>query len=74
MSLSRGHLLQVYYAALEAVQGEFCTQRALAGHDSDRPVAVIAIGKAASSMMQGAITFLGDMLNAGLLITERGTL
>jgi len=72
MSFIRKHLLQVYQSALSAVQGNLCTQRALTGHDSDGPIAVIAIGKAASSMMQGAITALGSMFDEGLLITKEG--
>ncbi|NOX91704.1 MAG: DUF4147 domain-containing protein [Gammaproteobacteria bacterium] len=72
MSFARKHLLQIYQAALAAVQGELCTQRALTGYDSGGPVAVVAIGKAASSMMQGAITALGDTFDKGLLITKEG--
>jgi len=72
MSLARKHLFQIYQAALAAVQGEFCVRRALVSHDSDRPAAVIAIGKAASSMMLGAITALRDTFDEGLLITKAG--
>jgi glycerate 2-kinase len=72
MNLARQHLLQVYQAALAAVNGESCTRRALADYVPDSPLAVIAIGKAASSMMQGALAALGDKLHAGLLITKQG--
>jgi len=72
MSLVRDHLLQIYRAALTAVQGESCMQRALARHHFLQPVAVVAIGKAASSMMLGAHAALGDKFHAGLLITKDG--
>ena len=72
MSLARKHLLQIYQAALAAVQGGDCTQRALSGYDPGGPVAVIAMGKAASSMMQGAMVVLGDAFDEGLLITKEG--
>jgi len=72
MSLSRRDLLQIYHAALAVVQGEICTRQILSDYDSGRPVAVIAMGKAASSMMLGAITALGDIFDKGLLITKEG--
>ncbi len=72
MSLPRQHLLQIYRAALAVVRGDVCTRQALAGYDPGRPVIVIAIGKAASSMMLGAIAALGDMFDGGLLITKEG--
>ncbi len=72
MSLTRQHLLQIYHTALAAVQGEICTRQTLTGYGSGRRVVVIAIGKAASSMMLGAITALGDMFDEGLLITKEG--
>ncbi len=72
MSFARKHLLQVYQSALTAVQGEYCTQKALVDYDLDGPVAVIAIGKAASSMTQGAVIALGGRFDTGLLITKEG--
>lgn len=72
MSLTRRDLLQIYHAALAAVQGEICTRQILSDYDSGRPVTVIAMGKAASSMMLGAITALGDIFDKGLLITKEG--
>jgi len=72
MSLTRRGLLQIYHAALAAVQGEICARQILSDYDSERPVAVIAMGKAASSMMLGAITALGGIFDKGLLITKEG--
>ncbi len=72
MSVVRKHLLQIYQAALASVQGESCIQQALAGYESTRSVTVIAIGKAASSMMLGAVESLGGRIHAGLLITKEG--
>lgn len=82
MTLAREHLLAIYHAALNAVQGGACTQKVLTEAavseelllemDSSLPIAVIAIGKAAVSMMQGAVVVLGEHLSAGLVITKMG--
>ncbi len=82
MTLAREHLLTIYHAALDAVQGEARTQKVLAemawaerlssSGTSSAPVAVIAIGKAAASMMQGAVAVLGEHLCAGLVISKQG--
>ena len=54
------------------MQGEFCTRETLKQHTLGVSVAVVAIGKAASSMMKGAVSALGDQLAAGLIITKSG--
>lgn len=77
MNLSREHLLTVYHKALAAVQGEACTHQALSdmalsGNLPTGPVAVLAIGKAAESMLQGAVAMLGEQIETGLLITKQG--
>lgn len=72
MNVAREHLLQIFQAALTQVQGELCTQRALSGRKLTNPLAVIAIGKAASSMMLGAVSALRGNLKAGLLIAKEG--
>lgn len=72
MNLAREHLLQIFQSGLAAVQGESCTQRALFEHELMNPVAVIAIGKAAPSMMLGAVAELGESVKTGLLITKDG--
>lgn len=72
MNLAREHLLQIFQAGLAAVRGELCTHRALQDCDFSSSVAVIALGKAASSMMLGAIAALDENMQAGLLITKEG--
>ncbi len=71
MSL-RDHLLSIYQAGLAAVDGRACVHRALQDQTVDTPVYVIAIGKAAPAMLQGALDVLADRLRAGLLITKHG--
>ncbi len=72
MKLHRQHLLDIYQAALTAVQGEGCTYNALGQLGLNGPVAVVAIGKAAASMMQGAMAALGEQIVEGLVITKVG--
>lgn len=71
MSL-RHHLLQVYQATLDAVDGRRCVSRALQQSAQQDDVYVIAVGKAAAVMMHGANDVLGDCLQQGLLITKTG--
>lgn len=72
MTSPRQQLLQVYQAALAAVNGKTCTRRVLLDRALNEPISVVAIGKAASSMMLGAISALGENFRAGLLITKSG--
>lgn len=72
MKNQRQHLLAIYEAALEPVRGEFCTREAFKQHALEGQIAVVAIGKAAASMMNGAVTALGKQLVAGLVITKSG--
>lgn len=70
---SRQQLLQIYSEALEAVNGRPCVRDWLAEHPiGDQPVRVVAVGKAATAMMQGAVEALGDGLDKGLVITRAG--
>jgi len=65
--------MQVYQAALDAVDGRACVRRAL---EQSRwlqdKVYVIAIGKAAAAMLHGANDVLAGRLQQGLLITKAG--
>ena len=70
---SRQFLLQCYAAALEAVQGERCVREYLAAHPlTDRPVTLLAMGKAAAPMAKGAAAALRAQLAGGLVITRAG--
>jgi hydroxypyruvate reductase len=64
-------LLEVYDAALRAVDGQQAVAAALAQFDKG-PVAVFAVGKAASAMLRGAYAALGADLRRALLITKDG--
>ncbi|OOG25373.1 hydroxypyruvate reductase [Thioalkalivibrio denitrificans] len=72
----------LFQAALSAVNGETAVRNALAanGGSSRGPeyapgyTHVIALGKAAASMMQGALTVLGDGLARALVVTRQGYL
>lgn len=68
----RSHLLAVYDAAIRAVNGRLCVSRYLQQHRIKSPLYVIAIGKAAASMMQGAIDVLGSEIVSALVITKYG--
>lgn len=68
----RKHLLEIYTAALANVNGRACVCNALRRHEFVSPLNIIAIGKAASSMMQGALHMLSANVCQGLLITKHG--
>ncbi len=54
------------------MHGKYITYETLSQHALEGPVAVVAIGKAAASMMNGAVSAFGDQLAAGLIITKSG--
>ena len=58
----RLRLLDIYRAALAAVNGERCVREALSSVTFDEDVAVVAIGKAADSMLQGALAALATQV------------
>ncbi len=65
-------LLELYQHALTAVDGrrvvaDYLRQRTPAG-----PVAVAAVGKAASAMAAGALDALGDRVHSTLVVTKHG--
>jgi len=62
-------LLELFDAALRAVDGRVCVERAL-GDFGGGPVAVFAIGKAASAMARGAHAALGERIVQLLVITK----
>lgn len=74
-------LLELFGAALGAVEGRRCTREALSARaarddprEERRRCWAIAIGKAASRMMLGARDALGPALERGLVITKDGHL
>lgn len=70
----RHQLLAIYQAAIQAVNGRQCAVEALNRQPMNTACRVIAIGKAASSMLQGAREALGDRMDQALLITKQGHL
>jgi hydroxypyruvate reductase len=68
---ARRTLLELFDAALRAVDGRASVNMALrAGIPS--PVAVFAIGKAASAMLLGARDALGDAIESAFVVTKDG--
>lgn len=65
-------LLELFDAALRAVDGRACVARALHSAHLPGPVTAFAIGKAASAMLAGARDALGERLVRALLITKDG--
>ncbi|MCW8829326.1 MAG: glycerate-2-kinase family protein, partial [Gammaproteobacteria bacterium] len=65
-------ILSIYQAALRSVEGEQAVSRYLAQHPLLGEWAVVAVGKAAASMAQGAQHSLGDRIRSGLVITKYG--
>ena len=61
-------LLHLYRAALSAVDGRRRVRAALATDRDQRPVSILAVGKAASAMTQGALDALGARVVRGLVI------
>lgn len=72
----RADLLEIYQAALQAVEGQRVVRDYLgadwcpADFSGEREVAVLAVGKAASAMMAGAESALGSQISEGLVVTK----
>lgn len=70
---ARDLLRALFQQAIEAVAGDAAVVGALRRDQLPAgPVAVLAIGKAADSMCQGALDVLGEQLHRGLVITKQG--
>ncbi len=70
----RRALLQIFSAALQAVAGDDCVAAALQRRSLPDGVRLVAVGKAAQSMADGAKAALGGRLAAALLISKVGHL
>lgn len=68
----RQNLLAIFYSALARVGGRACVKRYLEKHTPRGPAYLIAIGKAAAAMAQGAFDTLGAQIRDGLVITKHG--
>jgi glycerate 2-kinase len=67
----KADLLDAFSAALRAVDPVVVTSKAVSEWDNDKPVCVIAIGKAACGLYEGAWNALGENIEAALVITGR---
>lgn len=65
-------LLKLFQAALNAVHGRHRVQQTLVHAPIDGPVALLAVGKAASAMAQGANAALGQQIVDALIVTKHG--
>lgn len=63
-------LQQLYRAALDRVGGRPAVRHAVEKDPPEGPVHVLAIGKAASAMAQGAMDALDEQLESGLVVTK----
>ena len=61
-------LLQLYRAALAAVDGRRRVRAVLAADRDERSVSILSVGKAASAMMLGALDALGARVARGLVV------
>lgn len=64
----RDLLLSAYHAALDAVRGDRLVSSVLAETALDRPVILVAAGKAAPAMARGAAGVLGDRIERALVV------
>jgi glycerate 2-kinase len=69
---ARRLLLELFDAALRAVDGRAVVERILQASPVPGPVAIFAIGKAASTMTRGAHAALGGSIVETLVITKDG--
>ncbi len=70
--MSRQDLLGLFRTAVAAVRGGPAVERALHQVAIDGPVHVLAVGKAATSMAEGAIAVLGSRIATGVIATKAG--
>lgn len=70
INTARIDLLTIYHTALDAVRGDRVVEGYLRQHPITGPLYVVAIGKAAQSMAQGAMVVLGQQVRAGLIISK----
>ena len=68
----RNRLLNWYDAGLRSVAGNTLSRRWLAAEPGTQPVRLVAIGKAAEAMLEGAMAAVGERLEAALCITRHG--
>ena len=65
-------LLDIYNAALRAVEGRGVVAEALKERAPEGDIYLVAVGKAAASMALGAFDVLGRAIRRGMVVTKRG--
>jgi glycerate 2-kinase len=68
----RRTLLEIFQAALDAVNGRRCVEAYLRSWPAPAPVYLISIGKVACPMASGAFDALGAKIRDALVVTKRG--
>jgi hydroxypyruvate reductase len=68
----RRMLLECLQAGLEAVDARRCVSAQLSAEPAAGEWYVVSIGKAAGSMLQGALDVLGDRVPGGIVVTMQG--
>jgi hydroxypyruvate reductase len=68
----RKNILQIFQAALAAVNGRVCVRERLKERPLPGKIYMIAVGKAACAMAQGALDVIGHNLVDALIITKKG--
>lgn len=63
-------LLKLFQSGVDAVGGYQATSRALEAESFSAPLHLVAVGKAADAMAQGALAVLGDNLRSALIVTK----
>ncbi|MCR4347507.1 MAG: DUF4147 domain-containing protein [Sulfuricaulis sp.] len=72
MNDSRKKLLQIFQSALAAVNGRACVRERLKERPLPGKVYMVAVGKAACAMAQGAQDVMGNLIADALIITKKG--
>lgn len=72
MTDPRRDLLDIFTAALRAVDGRVCVRDYLAAHKPAGPVHLIAVGKAACAMVRGARDAIGADIRDAFIVTKEG--
>ncbi len=70
--LLRSHADEIIRRSIAAVQPDAAVRRALAGKVFPGRVFLVAVGKAAWQMAKAASDFLGDRIEAGVVVTKYG--
>jgi hydroxypyruvate reductase len=73
-SQHRIRLAEIFQAALASVEGDVAVAAWLRTHPIEGELRLVAVGKAAQSMADGAARVLGEQIRAALIISKQGHL